>query len=451
MDASRSGTLGSSILILISSVFGSSILAVPFAFSKCGWFLGTICLIFCGLLTQLGAHFLLESAYLVSSSLAPSSSPRCLAFSDIAARATPRLAFLPNVLVVVNCLGSAVASLVVAGDLMPRTFRDLAILSDHSSLIENANGLLDDYLLHRSLWVSLILLLVLPLCFLRSITPLRYAGLVTCIAVSYFIIVVVTLFIFPSAGACLLYSSPPSSSISCAKNVIPFPPSLPVLLHHLLLACPVFFFSFSINFQVLPIHNALRNPSLHTTHLAIATALICSGLTYLLVSLSAYSTFGELVQSNLFKNYGNTWPLDTARLLMLLVVALLYPLVIFSARASLLTLLRPSSSSSSPPSRRLFILLTCLLLLLSFGLALAFQDLSVILGTVGALATVPISLTLPSLYYLSLALPPSLPSQQAKEGDGEGGRGGEGWRIVARLGVGMGLLMSIVFLYGTYV
>lgn len=327
-DTPRAGTLGSSILILISSVFGSSILAVPYAFSQCGWFLGTLCLIACGLLTQLGAHFLLESAHLVSSSFpSSSSSPQCLTFADIAARATPRLAFLPNLLVVINCLGSAVASLVVAGDLMPRTFRDLAILSHHSSLVEHSNGLLDDYLLHRSLWVSLILLLVLPLCFLRSITPLRYAGLVTCVAVSYFILVAVTLFLFPSTGACLLYSSPSSSISSCAENIAPFPPSLPLLLQHLLLACPIFFFSFSINFQVLPIHNALQHPSLHTTHLATATALACSGLTYLLVSLSAYFTFGERVQSNLFKNYGNTWPLDAARVLMLLVVALLYPLV----------------------------------------------------------------------------------------------------------------------------
>ena len=48
-DTSGTGTLGSSILILIASVLGSSILAVPYAFSQCGWILGTLCLIACGL------------------------------------------------------------------------------------------------------------------------------------------------------------------------------------------------------------------------------------------------------------------------------------------------------------------------------------------------------------------------------------------------------------------
>jgi len=73
-------------------------------------------------------------------------------------------------------------------------------------------------------------------------------------------------------------------------------------------------------------------------------------------------------------------------------------------------------------------------------------DLSVILGTVGALATVPNSLTLPSLYYLSLSRPRSLPSQQANEGGREGERKGEWWRMAARVGVGMGAFMSVAFL-----
>ena len=150
---------------------------------------------------------------------------------------------------------------------MPRTFRDLAILSHDSSLFPTT------YLLHRSLWISLIFLLVLPLCFLRSITPLRFAGLVTSLSVAYFILLILLLYLFPTLGACLLY---PSSSSSCAENTQAFPPTH-LFLPHLLLACPIFFFSFSINFQVLPIYNALTHPSTSTASHATAWALLFSG------------------------------------------------------------------------------------------------------------------------------------------------------------------------------
>lgn len=119
IGTARTGTLASSVLILISSVFGSSILAVPYAFSKCGWALGTLCLLACGGLTQIGACLLLECTALVQTKSKPSSSSRHhnedITLSQIASLATPRLAFLPDLLVVFNCMGSAVAALVVAG------------------------------------------------------------------------------------------------------------------------------------------------------------------------------------------------------------------------------------------------------------------------------------------------------------------------------------------------
>ncbi|EWM20142.1 Amino acid transporter, transmembrane, partial [Nannochloropsis gaditana] len=178
------GTLTSSILILISSVFGSSILVVPFAFSQCGWALGTLCMIFCGLFTELGAHFLLESARLVTS-MYPSVNSDALSFADIASHATPRLAFLPTVLVIVTCLGSAVSALVVAGDILPATLQDLALLFHHTSWVEDSDGKVDSYLLNRPTWVTLPLVCVLPLCFLHSITSLQYVGIVTCVTVVY--------------------------------------------------------------------------------------------------------------------------------------------------------------------------------------------------------------------------------------------------------------------------
>ena len=115
---------------------------------------------------------------------------------------------------------------------------------------------------------------------------------------------------------------------------------------------------------------------------------------------------------------------------------------VFAARASLLSLL-PSASLFTPHH---FVSATVVLVVVSYLLALSCNDLSVILGTVGALATVPVSLTLPSLYFLCLSsLSPTLSSLPAEE-EGKTRR----WRVVARIGVGLGLVMTVLFMYGTY-
>ncbi|TFJ88733.1 hypothetical protein NSK_000302 [Nannochloropsis salina CCMP1776] len=370
----------------------------------------------------------------------PSVNRDALSFADIASHATPRLTFLPTVLVIVTCLGSAVSALVVAGDILPDIVKDLALIFHHTPRVEDSDGKVDSYLLNRPTWVTLPLVFVLPLCFLHSITPLHYVGIITCITVVYLIVLVFVLFLFPSAGACLLY--PTSSSKTCAENVVAYPASASSLVHSFLLACPIFFVSFSIIYQVLPVHNALRYPSLTTTRRATAGALVFSGLTYLLVSVSAYLTFGDRVQGNLFKNYGNTGALAVSRVMMLAAVALRYPLVIFAARASLLSLIPSASLFASHH----FVSATVVLVVVSYLLALRFTDLNVIQGTVGALAMVPVCLTLPSLYFLRLSsLSPTLSSLPAEE-EGKTRR----WRVAARIGVGLGLVMTVLFMYGTY-
>jgi amino acid permease len=80
---------------LISSVFGSSVLAVPFALAQCGYALGAACLVGCALLTQAGAWMLVECARRVAASETGASR---VTLSQIAAKATPRLRHLPEVI-----------------------------------------------------------------------------------------------------------------------------------------------------------------------------------------------------------------------------------------------------------------------------------------------------------------------------------------------------------------
>ncbi len=95
-EEERTGTLASSTLVLISSVFGSSVLAVPFALAQCGYALGAACLVACALLTLAGAWMLVECARRVAEEEGEGARSR-VTLSQIAAKATPRLKDLPEV------------------------------------------------------------------------------------------------------------------------------------------------------------------------------------------------------------------------------------------------------------------------------------------------------------------------------------------------------------------
>lgn len=52
------------------------------------------------------------------------------------------------------------------------------------------------------LWISVVLVSVLPLCLLRTITALRYSGLVSVLCMAYVTAVVVAIFFSPGLQDC---------------------------------------------------------------------------------------------------------------------------------------------------------------------------------------------------------------------------------------------------------
>ena len=211
--APRRGTFTSSTLIYITSCFGASCLGMPWCFAQCGWALGLILLALTALITQWGAGLLLRCAQKVSGE--PSGG---VSIKQVAIVASPHLTSLPELVVVVNCLGSSIGALVVSGFLLPRTFQNLASLSRHYNKELLASAVWEDLLRERLLWISVILACVLPLCFLRDITPLKYTGLVSLFAVVFTTAVVAAAHFLPlSFDTCEVVGHSP-----CATNVVAF-------------------------------------------------------------------------------------------------------------------------------------------------------------------------------------------------------------------------------------
>lgn len=209
----RRGTFTSSTLIYITSCFGASCLGMPWCFGQCGWALALILLFLTALVTEWGASLLLQCAVNVSGE--PSGG---VSIKQVAIIASPQLTSLPELVVVVNCLGSAIGALVVSGFLLPRTFQSLASLQESFGKHVMASTVWEDLLKERVLWISIITACILPLCFLRDITPLKYTGLISLVAVSFTTAVVATAYFSPSYfDTCEVAGRNP-----CASNVVAF-------------------------------------------------------------------------------------------------------------------------------------------------------------------------------------------------------------------------------------
>lgn len=88
------------------------------------------------------------------------------------------------------------------------------------------------------LWISIVLACTLPFCFLRDITPLKAAGVVSVVAVSFMAAVVVAAYALPAKlDTCELYGQ----ALTCAVNVVP----LSLSVKDVFSAIPIFFFNFS--------------------------------------------------------------------------------------------------------------------------------------------------------------------------------------------------------------
>jgi amino acid permease len=147
------------------------------------------------------------------------------------------------VLVFLNCFGSAAASLVVIGGLMPSVVFDLVQRLDVTQAeLER----------HRRLWISLVLILVFPMCLLRSLNKLKFTGVCSAVAIAYSVVLSLVYLADPGLDACAFYGGYDSSDIRafsspCAKDITPFSPRGSGL--SALAAIPIFLFASSVNFQ----------------------------------------------------------------------------------------------------------------------------------------------------------------------------------------------------------
>lgn len=92
----------------------------------------------------------------------------------------PNAAVVFDAAIAVKCFGVGVSYLIIIGDLMPGVMRGF-------------DSRVDDFpfLIDRNFWITVFMLLIIPLAFLKRLDSLKYTSIIALVSIGYLIILVV--------------------------------------------------------------------------------------------------------------------------------------------------------------------------------------------------------------------------------------------------------------------
>lgn len=423
-------SLLSSISNLTNTIIGTGMLATPGAFKWTGLIVGILLILFCGFTAALGLYLLTRCAARVGG--------RKNSFFTIASQALPNGAYWFDLAIALKCYGVSISYLIICGQLMPQV-----VISFFRAFHRDIHQI-PVLFLDRSFWILALMILLIPLCFLRRLDSLRYTSYLSLLAVFYLVVIVLHYSLSSDAKASL----PPAGEIHLID-----------VSRHTISIFPVFVFAFTCAQNMLPVYNELFQNYERRVNTAIGSSIGTGGVVYLIVGVLGYLSFGSNVGDNIIAMYPSTSLFVCfGRVSIIVLTIFSYPLQVHPCRASLDKVfskpshrqhlldvaasdsLLPSSNEhesdllepyrddddtpATPTSASLrqtasapialdgadpdeiplgkWCLMTAGILSTTFVVSLLVDDLSIILGFVGSVGSTTISFILPGILYASL-------------------------------------------------
>lgn len=182
------------------------------------------------------------------------------------------------------------------------------------------------------------LVLILPLCFAKTIDFLKYASGVATVGVFY--LVFVTIFVFYSVDTSNVVLKTRPDSWTQVFTVI-----------------PAICFGYQCHVSVIPVYSCIRPRSLWNFGKTVSVALTVCFVSYTLVGIYGYLTFGSAVEQDLLSSFSTSKPVVLiAYVIFAIKTFLTYPILLFCGRIafeSMLDEFRPVSSVLEEKRRRL--------------------------------------------------------------------------------------------------
>ncbi|RFU32422.1 hypothetical protein B7463_g3930, partial [Scytalidium lignicola] len=397
---------------LVNTIIGAGTLAMPLAMSHMGIALGTVVILWAGLTSAFGLYLQTQCARYLDRG-----SSSFFALSQIT---YPNAAVIFDAAIAIKCFGVGVSYLIIIGDLMPGVVRGFN---------ENAGSV--EFLVDRHFWVTVFMLVVIPLSFLRRLDSLKYTSVVALVSIGYLVVLVVYHFAkgdtIAERGEVLIFKW---------AGVIPTLKSFPVVV-----------FAYTCHQNMFSILNEIKDNSHRSTTSVIGASIGSAASIYVLVAITGYLSFGSNVAGNIVGMYVPSVASTIGKAAIVILVMFSYPLQVHPCRASVDAVLkwRPNgfritsspdgspartrpllSSSPSIPSKRndsidelRFAVITTVIIVFSYIVAMTVSSLDKVLAYVGSTGSTSISFILPGLFYYKISAPDSVHHQRLMKEDDE--------------------------------
>ncbi|CAM9024623.1 unnamed protein product [Wickerhamomyces anomalus] len=388
-------------------------------------------------------------------------------FFALAQLTYPQLSVVFDLAIAIKCFGVGISYLVVIGDLVPKICQSLmndSFLDQHEVLLE------------RNFWITFfMILIVVPLSFLKKLDSLKYASMVALSSVVYLVILVFIHFL--------------KNDIEDKGPVRVFKP---YTISSIFASFPIFVFAYTCHQNMFSLVNELEDKSSRNINKVIGSAIGIAMSLYIVVGLTGYLSFGDNVEPNVIVGYSHAISSTIGRIAIVILVMLSYPLQCHPARASINHIIhyfyqvkkqiqsdasilngqhQPQSHQSdesdqlidsdlqdglteegnitavSPLKGSKFIIITSIILILSYLIAISVTSLAHVLAFVGSTGSTSISFILPGIFGYKL-----IGSEYVDETTGSFEHIPRGTKIVKYLGFALsvwGLLVMIVCLSAT--
>ncbi|ORX57199.1 hypothetical protein BCR36DRAFT_319389, partial [Piromyces finnis] len=326
-DPGYNGSTFSSVLTLCNTIFGAGMLTIPYAISVIGLINGIIAIV------VFGCSSLFTLCLLVSCAKAVGG--RNVSFFSISACTYPKISIVFDLAVGIKCFGVSISYLVIIGDLLPKVTLGLF-----------PNIPKDSVTLTSLFWITMSMLIVVPLSFQKSLSSLKYASTISLISVSY-IAILVAYFFFSGSRPMknvdndiipLMFSSnsTDNSQYNALNDIAYFKWSL-----NFFRVLPIFVFAYTCHQNILTVFNEMKITSRRRDNrqkkaaVSSIVSIIIAISVYLTIGITGYLTFGSKTKSNIISMYPPSNKLVlTAQLLLALMVCTCFALQCHPARKS---------------------------------------------------------------------------------------------------------------------
>ncbi|ORX65075.1 putative AVT6-involved in amino acid efflux from the vacuole [Basidiobolus meristosporus CBS 931.73] len=379
-------TVFSSCINLANTILGAGMFAMPSAIASVGLLIGSGLIGFSGCASGLGLYLLARCASRVDG--------RNASFNTISLLSYPDAAIWFDSAIAIKCFGVSISYLIVIGDLMPEVMDWFGVGSAYK------------FLLDRRFWITVFMLFIIPLTFLRKLDSLRYTSFVALSAVVYLLIIVVYHYVDPERP------SPPPEEIHWVNFSEKF-----------LARFPIFVFAFTCHQNIFTVYNELHDNSDRQVNSVIYYSIGASFLVYQTVGVLGYLTFGDHVLGNIIKMYDNGLVLTIGRFALVILVMFSYPLQAHPCRASVDKVLNVAfhtnlevpqyeeedgkpDDTPQPHSYEIsnlrFFTITPIIIVSTYLIAISVSQLDLVLSFVGSTGSTAISFILPGLFYTKI-------------------------------------------------